>query len=142
MLFDTGFCFLRDQTRLSISGYYCQPKVNLFLDIPVESWNAVLRFMLWTFSKASRLPQPAIKAGSAEKSSRLSMGMVVRTGGLDQAIPFSWTTNSTVDISMGLRSSLRPVMNILLLQPLRNPSAVEKQSMTVENACGTSIQVR
>lgn len=67
------------------------------------------------------------------KSCWLSMGMVVRTRSLDQAIPFSATTNSAVDISMGLRSSLRPVMNIHLLGAIRNPSAVEKLSKIVEN---------
>ena len=79
------------------------------------------------------------ETGSVEKFCWLSMGMVVRTSYPDQAVPFCWTTNSTVDISMGLRSSVRPVMNILLLPAMRNRSAVEKRASAVENALAASV---
>ena len=141
LLFHAGVCFLRDQTRLSISGYNCQPNVNLFLCSLIEIQDvAILRLPPFSFSEDISLhAYPKGETGSVEKFCWLSMGMVVRTRCLDQAVPFCWTTNSAVDISMGLRSSVRPVMNILLLPAMRNRSAVEKRVNAVENAHAASV---
>jgi hypothetical protein len=132
---------LRDQTRLSTSGYNCQPNVNLFHSSLIGIQDvAILRLPPFAFSEDISLyayPKGRNRIGGKVLLAIYGNGSANKMP--DQAVPFCWTTNSAVDISMGLRSSVRPVTNILLLPAMRNRSAVEKRVNAVENAHAASV---